>query len=111
MSANTDLFHNGSSHKPSLLWTHRVMKSYFGKAFLHSGKNKIKINRILNSPEIDENEMLIDFVMYHEMLHFSLGKLHNAEFRRHEAKFPTSVDCDSILDRIRIKHNLDVRVD
>ena len=68
-------------------WTHRVMKSYFGKAFLDENANKIKINKILNSPDIEQHEELLKFVVYHEMLHFSISRFHNKEFRQVENNY------------------------
>ena len=107
LKANKELFPNGFNYKPTLEWTHRVMKSYFGIAYLDSDHLKIKINRILNSPDIEQNEELIKFIMYHEMLHFSVSKNHNADFRHHENKYPDIVSLNSILDRVGFKFDID----
>jgi ATP-dependent helicase IRC3 len=105
LKANITLFPNGYDYSPELEWTHRVMKSYFGIAYLT--KNKIKINRLLNSKDLEQNEELIEFVMYHEMLHFSVSKHHNKEFRDHENKFPNSFSLNGILDGMGMKYHID----
>ena len=107
LKVNKDLFPKGFEYEPVLEWTHRVMKSYFGIAYLNTGKFRIKINCILNSSEIEQNEDLIKFIMYHEMLHFSVSKNHGKEFRHHENKYPDVVNLNSILDRLGLKYDID----
>jgi predicted SprT family Zn-dependent metalloprotease len=82
------------------------MKSYFGMAYLDGRINKIKINKILNSPNIENCEEVLRFIVYHEMLHFSLTRFHNKVFREQENKFPNAVDLNSILDRIGIEFDI-----
>lgn len=107
LKANKELFPNGFDYNPTLEWTHRVMKSYFGIAYLDGDNLKIKINRLLNSTDIEQNEELIKFIMYHEMLHFSVSKHHNADFKQQEHKYPDIVNLNSILDRVGIKFDID----
>lgn len=107
LKADKELFPNGFDYNPKLEWTHRVMKSYFGMAYLDSDNLKIKINRILNSSDIAQNEELIKFIMYHEMLHFSVSKNHDSDFRLHESKYPDIVNLNSILDRVGFKFDID----
>lgn len=107
LKANKELFPDGFHYAPSLEWTNRPMKSYFGIAYMDEHINKIKINRILNSNDIEQNENLIEFIMYHEMLHFSVSKNHNNEFRLHEHRYPDFVSLNSILDRIGLEYDID----
>ena len=76
-------------------------------AYLDSDNLKIKINRILNSSDIAQNEELIKFIMFHEMLHFSVSKNHDSDFRLHESKYPDIVNLNSILDRVGFKFDID----
>ena len=108
LKGNIELFPEGFDYSPSLEWTQREMKSYFGMAYVDERINKIKINRILNSPDIERNEDLISFTLYHEMLHFSVSQRHNAEFRHEEARYPEFIELNSLLSRIAMEYEVDV---
>lgn len=74
-------------------WTKRAYKTYFGMArginmytkSILNNKDKIEINSILCSPTISKHT--IEFVLYHEILHFELRVLHDAEFNEWEQKY------------------------
>ncbi len=90
------LFPSGFNYKPEISWTNRIMKSYFGIAYIQG--NKIKINRLLNEKSLDKN--VVKFVLYHEMLHFDFSANHTKEFWVKEGKYKNAIELDSILDNM-----------
>ena len=94
-------FFAGIIEKPNLKWNNSSTKlgSY------DYGSDTITISRMLNDADRD----MVDYVMYHEMLHkkhkFSSkgGRLryHTSEFRSNERAFPNSSLIESRLRRLR----------
>ena len=90
-------------------WTKRAYKSYFGIArgvnmytkSIVENKDKIEINSILCSPAV--SKYVIEFVLYHEILHFELRVLHDAEFKEWEKKY---VSLDGKYNYIDAEHEL-----
>jgi len=83
-------------------WTKKAYKSYFGIArgidtyTRKINKNaRIDINSILCS--VDVPSYVIEFIIYHEMLHFELQSGHTPEFKEFEAKFPQYLEAEAIL--------------
>lgn len=86
-------------------WTKKAYKSYFGMARginMYTKKvsqnSSIDINSILCSADIPS--YVIEFILYHEMLHFELKLGHTAEFKELEAKFPKYTEAESILAEV-----------
>ena len=84
-------------------WSHNVVSSYFGVwTYKRTGRNagaaKITVNRWLRTrPSIVSNEML-EFVIYHEILHDLLPfQMHSPLFRQLEAKWPGIDDIEARL--------------
>lgn len=85
-------------------WTPKAYRSYWGMAYAptddYSEKsNKIEINKILQLKGIDSK--IIEFVVYHELLHTELNNYtHDKEFKEYEAMFPDFVYCEQMLYKI-----------
>lgn len=87
-------------------WTQKAYRNYYGMAYDSidgysdtSNTTKIEINKILQLKEIPSK--VIEFVVYHELLHIELDNYtHNQEFKRYEAMFPEFVYCEQILYKI-----------
>jgi len=86
-------------------WTKKAYKSYFGMARgidMYTKKvyqnSRIDINSILCS--VDIPSYVIEFILYHEMLHFELKLGHTPEFKELEAKFPKYAEAESILAEV-----------
>lgn len=101
---NNELFFHGLLEKTNLKWgTHSVRQL----GLYEYGSDTITISKIF----IDENQELLDYVMYHEMLHKHLkfeckkGKSHHhtPEFRRREALFPESKRLEQELSHLARK--------
>ena len=82
--------------KPNLKW-HNARNRLGSYAF---GSDTISISRKL----LDGRPQLIEYVMYHEMLHkklkFSGERHHTAEFRQLERKFDDAAELEKELGRL-----------
>jgi len=86
---NKLLFPNGEPPKYHISYTDREVKTYFG--ICRYSNRTIKINNILNSPDIPK--FVIEFVLYHEILHTDMpNNGHDAAFRERERKFTPAED-------------------
>jgi len=86
-------------------WTKKAYKSYFGMARgidMYTKKvyqnSRIDINSILCS--VDIPSYVLEFILYHEMLHFELKLGHTSEFKELEAKFSKYAEAESILAEV-----------
>jgi len=85
-------------------WTPKAYRSYWGMAYaptdeFSSKSDKIEINKILQLKEIPSK--VIEFVVYHELLHTELKNYtHDEEFKRYEAMYPDFVYCEQMLYKI-----------
>lgn len=97
-------YFNGMLDKPNLVWgekTYRKLGSY------EYGKDTIMISGILQSAKME----LIDYVLYHEMLHKKLkfnnsgirSRYHTTEFKEMEGKFPNSKLLEEELAKLARK--------
>lgn len=89
-------------------WTPKAYRSYWGMAYAptddYSKKSdKIEINKILQLKGIDSK--IIEFVVYHELLHTELNNYtHDKEFKEYEAMFPDFVYCEQMLYKIAMSN-------
>ncbi len=100
-----DLYFNGLMEKPNLVWCDSINKlgSY------EYGSDRISISEILRN-----HLHLLDYVMYHEMLHkkhkFRNAELrslyHTKEFRADERSFEHSASCEEELKRLVRRHKM-----
>lgn len=74
-------------------WTDAPYKTFYGRFYPHSGV--IEINSVLNSKDVPQE--VIQYLIYHEMLHRDLP-YHDAQFRQREGEFPQAAEWDHFLD-------------
>ena len=83
-----------------LEWTARIIKGWYGRAYwgrhVSSGTGTIRINRLLNSPDVCPATMR--FLLWHEYLHLYLQQLHTRTFKELEAKWPGKIKSDRELE-------------
>jgi hypothetical protein len=65
----------------------------------------IAISSVFDTESIPE--FVLDFIVYHEMLHMMrgfdpLGKLHDAEFQAEESKYPMKTESEEWLRRLKL---------
>jgi predicted metal-dependent hydrolase len=73
----------------------------------HEKSDRVLVTRRLDSPQVPE--FVLDFVMYHELLHKALGtgrgrdgrrRVHGPEFRRLERRFRGYREAEEWLKRL-----------
>lgn len=83
-------------HTGDLVWTNRIMKGWYGQArwdsTAASGHGLIKVNRLLDSPDVSAETMR--FLLWHEYLHLFLKAGHTKTFREHERRWTDWVRWD-----------------
>jgi len=87
-------------------WTSKAYRSYYGMAYdsidgysESSDGTRIEINKILQLKEIPSK--VIEFVVYHELLHTELKNYtHDEEFKKYETMYPDFVYCEQMLYKI-----------
>jgi hypothetical protein len=90
--------------KPTLTWSQRETRRIFGH---HDGAHDtIVISRTLDAPDVPD--WVVEFVLYHEMLHVKhpvrvvKGRryIHTAAFRSDEKRFPQYAEAQAWLEHI-----------
>ena len=81
-----------------LEWTGRILKGWYGMAYYEERPPRIRINCLLNSPDISSET--IRFLLWHEFLHVHLHEGHTPEFRRLERIWPTHLEANRELDNL-----------
>lgn len=89
--------------KPVLTWSMRRAKRTLGKYDVE--RDIVFISRVLDSLKVPE--ALLDFIMYHELLHKKHGigqgerrRIHTAAFRRDEKKFRDYEKMKELMERV-----------
>ena len=87
-------------------WTVRVT----GTSFAHwsrkqtgkgAGREAIRVNRLLQASKRQVGDEILEFLVYHELLHHLLpGNGHDSYFRELEARWPGYEDCNKFLDTL-----------
>jgi predicted metal-dependent hydrolase len=91
---------------PEVSWTRRPVKNVWAHWSLKTsgqaaGRAVIRVNSILQAPRTQVPDELLEYLMFHELLHHLLpGRGHDAEFRRLEAKWPNADALDLMLDTL-----------
>ena len=84
-------------------WAHWSLKTT-GKA---KGRVEIRVNRRLQAPRSQVSEELLEYLIFHELLHDLLpGRGHDAEFRRLEAMWPDADRLDFVFDTLHEQFSL-----
>ncbi len=96
------LFFEGALPQPHLRWsrgiTHRIMGTY------QTRTDTVMISQTLDDVRVPE--FVIDYVMYHELLHKQLGsrfqqgrrQVHFAEFRAADQRYPRFAEAEAFLN-------------
>jgi hypothetical protein len=80
----------------TLAWSRRLLKGWYGMAYTHENPLRIRINRLLDSPDISVATMR--FLIWHEFLHVHLAAGHTKTFREYERRWPGCVAAERELD-------------
>jgi hypothetical protein len=103
---NQDLF-NDRLKKPHLVWNNRMTRRKFGH--YQEDTNTVMVSISLDHPRVPE--YVIDYVMYHELLHQKLGArlknkrryTHTPEFKKKELDFPRIKEAQRFLSKLSRK--------
>lgn len=91
--------------RPTIRWTRRPMKSYFGMCRqFEDGRQDILINSLLSSPETPTD--VVKYLIFHELLHANGLWKHDEDFRTNEWAYPNSDEHDGFLDSLGIRYNV-----
>jgi predicted metal-dependent hydrolase len=82
-------------HVPPISWTRRPMEGYFGQYTKWEDRDQIKINSLLNSPDVPRET--VKYVIYHELLHRD-NMTHDQAFRHLEHQYPNWTQHERFLD-------------
>lgn len=102
-SVNNKFFDNEIS-KPSLRWSKRRAYRIFGR--YDRSKNEIVVSSLLDEKKTPK--FVVEYIMYHEMLHIKFGftykrgrrKIHTGPFKKEEEKFPFYKESIDYLKKI-----------
>lgn len=79
---------NAPPKEGELVWTKRLVKGWYAMAYYEAdtphGHGKIRVNVLLDSPDVSEETMR--FLLWHEYLHLYLKAGHSKTFRELERK-------------------------
>lgn len=97
-------YFKGSMKKPVVTWSARKAKRTLGR--YDPERDVVFISRMLDSPKIPEE--LVDFIMYHELLHKKHGitvkknrrQVHTPEFKRDEKKFRNYEKMKKLMEKL-----------
>jgi len=97
-------YFSGKLEKPHLVWNKRLTRRKFGH--YQEDINTVMVSISLDHPRVPE--FVIDYVMYHELLHFQLGAnlindrryTHTPEFKRKEQEFPGIKEAQKFLNKL-----------
>ncbi len=97
-------YFNGCMEKPVLTWSSRRAKCTLGR--YDPERDIVSISRVLDSRKVPEE--LLDFIMYHELLHKKHGvklkgnrrRVHTAEFKKDEKKFRNYEKMKELMEKV-----------
>jgi hypothetical protein len=100
-------FFSGSLARPTLAWSRGLTYREFGQ--YQPASDRVSISRSLADPSVPG--YVLDFVMYHELLHKKLGVkivgkrhyAHTAEFHREEKRFPRYEEAKECINELSRK--------
>jgi superfamily II DNA or RNA helicase len=110
------LEHLDLSDLPEVGWTARVGSKNWPSAWAYwtmkttgqlKGHGVIRVHRALRAPRTQVSDAVLEFLVFHEMLHHLLpGQGHSAEFRRLERRWPAADNLDLALDTLHEHYRL-----
>lgn len=97
-------YFGGAMARPRLLWSPQITHCRFG--YYHTIRDELTVSGTLDSADVPE--FVLDFVVYHELLHKQQGvqwqngrqAYHTPEFRAAEQKFDRYAEADLWLSRL-----------
>jgi hypothetical protein len=97
-------YFGGEMARPALIWSRRVTYREFGH--YQPSSDTVSISRSLDAPTVPE--YVLDFVVYHELLHKQLGMktaggrqyAHTPEFHRAEGRYPRCQEAQDFLQTL-----------
>jgi hypothetical protein len=97
-------YFQGGLDQPNLVWNQRLTHRKFGH--YQWDTDTVMLSSTLDHPEVPI--LVVDYVMYHELLHKKLGArltehnriVHTGEFRKAENKFADLAQAKQLLNRI-----------
>ncbi len=100
-------YFNSELLKPNLVWNNRLTRRKFGH--YQWDTDTVMVSKSLDRPGVPEQ--VVDYVMYHELLHKKLGAkrtkhkriAHTGEFRQAEVEFSGYEEARRLLNRIARK--------
>ncbi len=100
-------YYEGAMARPRLIWSRTFTQRVFGH--YNYAHDTVMVSRSLDQPEVPE--FVVDFIMYHELLHKKLGlrweenrkKAHPPEFRREMLKFKQYQEAKGIIKQLSEK--------
>mgnify|MGYP000932208650 FL=1 len=103
-SSINNVFFSNEIPKLSLRWSKRRAYRIFGR--YDRSKNEIVISSLLDEKKTPK--FVVEYIMYHEMLHIKFGftykrgrrKIHTGQFKKEEEKFPLYKESIDYLKKI-----------
>jgi predicted metal-dependent hydrolase len=100
-------YFNGKIQQPHLVWNNRVTKRKFGH--YQWDTDTVMVSRSLDDPRVPE--FVVDFVIYHELLHKKRGSVlvnqrrvvHSKSFREEESCFARYSEAQEYLNKLSQK--------
>ncbi len=97
-------YFGGRMARPHLAWSRSVLRQEFGR--YEASRDTVTLNRALDRPDVPE--MIVEYVLYHELLHKALGvrvqsgrrQVHNRAFRDAEGRFVQRAEAEAALKRL-----------
>jgi superfamily II DNA or RNA helicase len=107
--------HLSEQDLPTVKWTNDSIESVWAYWSLKTtgkgaGKPAIRINRALQAPATQVSDELLEYLVFHELLHDVFpGQGHTAEFRRLEGMWPNAEQLDLALDTVSERYSIPIR--
>lgn len=98
---------------PRIDWTRRPIGSMWGYWTLRThgkakGSTQIRINRLLSTTRTNVTDEMLQYLVYHELLHHVLStRGHDVGFRNYESKWPDAARLDAEFDTLAERFDTD----
>ncbi len=97
-------YFEGRMDRPHLAWSRSVLRQEFGR--YEASRDTVTLNRALDHPDVPE--LVVEYIVYHELLHKALGvrvqsgrrRAHNPAFREAERRFVQRAEAEASLKRL-----------
>jgi len=86
---------------PAVIWSKRIMKSYYGKCIMRGTDYYIQINKVLSSAQVPRETL--KFLIYHKLLQVNDYWNHDFISRDAEWKYPDTGVHMSFLDSLSLR--------